>query len=167
MTHPCQGSTGSGAEQERVGVPRTAQVRLGWLIAALKPRVLNQPLLQAIHFLTFFPPAADPDSGGLRGSRSLKATRSRHSGDQLRTLTRQQACTARACRSWLLQEASPLQGAREAFVATNEAVLKENQGQAGLLCFLSVRPESLGSEQALRMLAGNKSAWRTGAGSAE
>lgn len=54
-----------------------------------------------------------------------------------------------------------------AFVAMNEAVLKENQGQAGLLCFLSVRPESLGREQALRMLAGNKSAWRTGAGSAE
>lgn len=52
-------------------------------------------------------------------------------------------------------------------MAANEAVLKENQGQAGLLCFLSVRPESLGSEQALRMLAGNKSAWRTGAGSAE
>lgn len=44
----------------------------------------------------------------------------------------------------------------------NEAVLKENQGQAYFV--FSGRPESLGREQALSMLVGNKSAWRTGAG---
>lgn len=159
-------ATGSGAEPERVGVPRTDQVRLGWLTPALEPRVLNQP------FPSHSLPNVLPTGCRLQLQRPSrvqepKATRSRYSGDQFRTLTRRQGVQLGSAVLGCSKRQVLCKGRGGDLVAMNEAVLKENQGQAGLLCFLSVRPASWGREHALRMLAGNKSAWRTGAGSAE
>lgn len=150
-----------------MGVPRTDQVRLGWLTPALEPRVLNQP------FPSHSLPNVLPTGRRLRLRRPSrvqepKAPRSRYSGDKFRTLTRRQGVQPLGSAVLGCSKRQVLcKGRGGDLVAMNEAVLKENQGQAGLLCFLSVRPASRGREQALRMLAGNKSAWRTGAGSAE
>lgn len=72
-----------------MGVPRTDQVQLGWLTPALEPRVLNQP------FPSHSLPNVLPTGCRLRLQRPSrvqepKATRSRYSGDQFRTLTRRQ-----------------------------------------------------------------------------
>lgn len=114
----CQRSTGTGAEQEHGGAPSCSE-----------PRTLNEPHLSR-PLPTVSPTSHRPRLWWPWRVLELQAT-------QKLSLGRPEVQDARSvadwvCRAWLLSEATLLPGAKGAFAAMKEALLKKKRAEPAL-----------------------------------